>query len=837
MRLWTYTRREVERRPGRAALTLLGIVIGVAAVVSVAVATATARSAFRDMFETVAGRAALEVVAQGDAGFDESVLSKIEGTPGIAAAVPLIWSPGVLIAGEARNGVVVLGIDPERDHEVRDYVLAEGEFFTGGKGLLLEKSYAAGAGLSVGETAFLLTPRGIAPVPVAGLLEPEGAAAFSAAGLVFLALPEAQRLFGLQGRLNSVNLVLAEGADEEEVAQAIRERLPEGLEVREPLARGALAKDFLLSTEQGLANSGVLSLVAGAFIILNSFLMNLGERRRHLAILRALGATRRQIRLLLLGEGLAMGLAGTILGMGAGLGGAWALTRFLETMLGVRLAGLKITAQPFLLAALLGPGISLAGVLVPALRAGKVSPLEGLARESPAAASSRRRKWPFFAGLGALAVAFALAAGFMLGRLPAELSPLSLVVGLVGCVLIIPAGVGPLARIVSRALSGFLGVEGDLAERQLVRNRTRTSLTVGVLFVAIAVGIGMGNSILANIRDVRDWYERAIVGDFFVRGSLPDAATGRAFALSEDVGRDIAALPGVAGVDRVRFLSAELEDRRVIVLARDFPEGRPLPIDLFEGEPEEIRAGLARGGAVLGTALARALGVSTGDVVTIQTLGGPRDIPVVGLCTEYMVGGSALYMGYEPARRLMGFEGVDAFAVRAEPGKAALAGEQIEALAKERGFMFQSLADVRRYIEALMAGVVGFLWLLLALSFLVAAFGIVNTLTMNVLEQTRELGLLRAVAMTRGQVRKMVLAQAILLGLISLAPGVGAGIAIAFLMNLGTVAVLGQPVDFALDPVLLAGSFAVALAITIAAAFLPARRAARLNVVEALQYE
>ena len=151
--------------------------------------------------------------------------------------------------------------------------------------------------------------------------------------------------------------------------------------------------------------------------------------------------------------------------------------------------------------------------------------------------------------------------------------------------------------------------------------------------------------------------------------------------------------------------------------------------------------------------------------------------------------------------------------------------------------LLQSYADLTAIIEGMMSGVVGSLWGLLVLGLIVAAFGVVNTLGMNVLEQTRELGLLRVVAMTRGQVRKTIMAQAAMLGLLGVVPGLLAGLAMAYVMNLSTLPVTGHPVAFKLHPLLLFGGFLAAMTIVLTAAWIPAERAARLELATALHYE
>jgi putative ABC transport system permease protein len=189
------------------------------------------------------------------------------------------------------------------------------------------------------------------------------------------------------------------------------------------------------------------------------------------------------------------------------------------------------------------------------------------------------------------------------------------------------------------------------------------------------------------------------------------------------------------------------------------------------------------------------------------------------------------------AKKLFDMQGVHALMVSARPGEVAHLAGVLKDFCDERSLLLQSNVEVRETLDRQMSGMLGLIWILLSLVFVVASLGIVNTLTMNVLEQTRELGVLRAIGMRRLQVGKLIVAQAVALAMISLAPGVLAGIGLAYLINLSTLPLTGQPVPFHLDIGQVAGCFGTALAITILAALLPARRAVRLQVIQALQYE
>jgi putative ABC transport system permease protein len=393
-------------------------------------------------------------------------------------------------------------------------------------------------------------------------------------------------------------------------------------------------------------------------------------------------------------------------------------------------------------------------------------------------------------------------------------------------------------RGVGKIVRPILGVESQLGSRQLLRHRTRTSLTVGVLVIAVVFAVGFGQTFRNSLRHLDDWFTRIVHTDFYVRGAWPDATLSITTpAVAEAHIAEIAALEGVTDVNYISFVPARAGGRRVVALAYSFRPDQPVPLPLVEGTPESIRAGLLRGEVVLGTALAHRLGLHVGDRISIETRAGPAMFRVSGTTSEYTGGGMALYMQWSTAQAAFGLTGVHAILATADPASREQVGERLRDYCRERGLLFQSNADVHRHFDGQLAGLRGFVWMLIALVFVVASLGIVNTLTMNVLEQTRELGVLRAIGMKRLQVGKLMVSEAVILGLIGLAAGIPAGLALAYLINLAAMPLVGHPIVFHVDAVHVGGCAAVALAIVVLAAWGPARRAARLRVVQALQYE
>lgn len=841
MMLGRYSARQVARRPGRATLTLLGIAVGVASMVSIAITTRTTQTAHRAMFDDLTGRATLEVVAESLGEFDPAIAKQLQSARGVKAVVPVVQKPAAIVAPKGTVGALVLGIDLERDRAARDYSIREGTFLTGAPGLMIEASAARAQGLAVGDSVRILTTSGAHSLPVVGLLEPRGAANSALGTVVMIPLDVAQKIFAMPGKINAIQLVPEDGVDDRALAASVAAVLPEGLSAQVPAVRGAMGQESLRSTEQALAALSVVSLVAGGFVILNTFRMSLGERRRQFAILRSLGATRRQVTSMLLREALALGGVGTLLGMGLGVLFALALTRAMSPMLGTRISSLVITPEPFWLAALLGPGISLAATYLPARQAGRrhiLPELLGIV----AIRDERHRWWPILLGLAMIGGNLCLLIGFFVGWFPLEwfatyITP-AMTVFLVGAVLAIPLFVWPLERPLQRLLEPLLGIEARLALRQLSRRGNRTSLTVGVLVIAMVVTLGMGNSILNNMDDVREWHDRAITADYYVRSVMPNLGTLLAPPVPAGLSDELRAVPGVAEVYRISFLPSQVNGERFLVLARDFPAGPALPIDIEDGDAKTLKEQIARGEGVLGTVLARRLKLGKGDTLELVTRKGRVPIRVAATTTEYTVGGMILYLDFAAAQRILGHRDVDCFMIAADKTmpKDAVASA-LGHFCQSHQLMLQSNQELHGIIDQLVEGVDGLLWMLMALAFLVASLGIVNTLTMNVLEQTRELGVLRAVAMTRGQVRRLIWIQAGALGLYSLLPGALAGIGLAYLVNMSNRLMIGHPVPFVVRSEFVMACGVVAVLTAILASLLPAERAARLDICQALQYE
>jgi putative ABC transport system permease protein len=826
--------REMRKRPGRAALTLASVVIGVAAVVSVTLTTQSARRAFASLYESMAGRAAFEVTAPLGKTIPQDMLATVEETSGIAAASPLIQRTLKLILEGRAVALTVRGIDLKRDREVHDFQLDEGRQWNKVGEVLLNAGVARNLDLKVGDRIGLLTKTGRKQATIAGLFSSRTTVATGQGASLLMPVTVAQAWFNAPRRFDLIQIVMEPDADAATVETALRKRLPDGVTLRTPAARSSMAAETSLSTEQALGMARAFSVLVAVFVITNTFLISVTQRRRQFGIMRAIGATRRQIAGLVYRQALALGIAGTLLGALAGIFAARYLNDMMSTLYETELPPLELTWGPFLWAMAFGMGISLVGAAFPAHKAAHLSPLDAM-RDVLAEEIEGVQRWLALVGVVVVVVMASVMTASILGRIAPEHAVWSAVLLLVGIVMLLPSGLGPLSRAVAALAPRGLRVESRLASRHMLIHRSRTTLTVGVVFVAAASALGLANTVIDNIADVKEWYRKTIIADFFVRATAPDMATGLSADLPDGLDAEVRAVPGVEKIDGVRLVSAEAAGLEIILIVRGFNNSDLQGFDLVSGDPDEVRARLRAGEVVLGSVFAERAKLKPGEDVTLKTDRGERAFRIAAVANDYQAGGLTMSMDRGVAERELGIAGVDAYAVKVDHQRLAEARAGLEDIGKKYGLLIQSFSDIQREIDLMIAGIEAGLWGMVVLGLIVAMFGVANTLTMTVLEQTFELGLLRVVAATRAQVRKMIFAQALLMGVLALVPGVIAGVGVAYLINLATMPVIGHPVEFTLRPLLLAGGVAAGLTVMALAAWPPAERAARLELTAALK--
>ena len=837
MRLRTLLLRQWRNRPGRPLAAAAAVAVAVGAVVATWAAADASRAGYRKLADTLAGLPVIDVTARDGGRFAAPAVPRLVDIPGVRAVVPLFYRPTLLRVGDRRLREVAVGVDARALVATGLVSLEAGEPCVEDDEVVLDATLAKGLGVGVGDEVLFFARRRIARMRITGLAATPSMRWFAEGATVIVDIQVLESMSLATAELDRVRVVLAAEGDRPRVLAAVARRLPDTLVADTPVGRASMAEDVLHSANLGLDFVTALTLAMAWFIVGNAMLMNVAERRRGLSLLRLLGGTGRQVRRLVMIEAAILGGIGAAVGVIVGLAAARPIAAGITRALNAD--GETAPIHPLLvpLAVVIGVGIAVAAAWWPARQATAADLLDGLsaAPPEPPRGSSRGLLVTAVAMLLVTAVAEIL---MTYGLLPPRASVVSGVAMLLAFVALTPFLLIPLVRLLGRLVPERWRVEGSLAVEQIVRNPIRTALTAGVLVVAVSNAIGLGHAIRDSVEDVLGWYGKMLKADWVLTqaGALSASREERSNA-SQAMEAEVRQLPGVAAVEGIGVATGRIPGGVCVVLARDLPPTGPLPLQPVGATEADVRAALDRGEAVAGTVLAQRTGLKPGDDVVVEVFGRKTPVRIAALVVDYSSGGASLMLRRDAARRLFGLETADVLLVTAAPGAAAGLEAPLQRIAKERSMLLRSFAEIRVTIDTIVSGVVGSLWSILGLGFVVGSLGVANTVAMSVMEQKRSLGLLRAVGMRRGQVVRMVILQSMLLGVAAGLVGLVAGLSTAVFIQFVSQPLLGHPLAIRIRPDVVAVSLAAAVLVTAVAAWLPARRAVGLDLLEAMAAE
>ncbi len=833
--------RSLVARPVRTALTTIGVALGVG-VLSASLATSAAIDAAVDRtVDDVVGRADLRIAAFQETGLSAETLGAIRGIGGIRATAPAIerrtyLRRPVTTVGELPAPVAVLGIDPATDREVHDLRLVAGDIIARADSptALITERLAREDGYGIGGEVTIQAAGEPETFRIVGIIGGDGPVLGSSGRAVVVPIAAVARIFGATG-VDRVDVVLEPDHALTDVVASLAAAL-----TREPyvLATPAdLVASLRASTAEFQATTALIAAIAlfvGAFLIFNTFSMTLAERVRELGLFRAAGATRRQAMAFVVLGALIVGVAGAALGMLVGVGLAALMAAQVRAIGAIPFDGLVFPLEGAALAFLVGVVVTVAAAIEPAWRAGRIPPIEALRAGLDLAPARRARlRW--------LVVVFVAVALVGLVAWPSAADDAGVVRSLAVYALLLvatllsPFLLGPLGRIAGIPFAAVLALEERLVRGSLARDRSHTALTLGALTIGLAMIVAIGGVAQDAKRSASAWLDEVVPGDEVLTSIRP-------IAPDEGVVEAVAAIDGVARVTPVARFDLAYRGTRVdaaVVSGADLlADGR---LRFEDGDRATALASLDAGGAaVVAASVADRLGLETGDVLSFA-VGDGRTVrlEVVGIAERTLPGtaGETILVGWPDAADF-GVAGADFFAVRfAEPagtgaGDAARAAvrTQARAIALEPA----TLDAIEGAVSDALGRVFALFDALALIAVVVAALGIVNTLTMNVVERVREIGVLRAVGMTRRQVRQMIVVEAGVLGV------VGAFLGIVVGLGAGAVLVVASG-GFDAPPQLPWGAIALAAGLGIvasmAAAYYPARIASGLAIVRAVQFE
>jgi putative ABC transport system permease protein len=829
-------------RKRRLFATALSVVLGVAFMAGTFVLTDTIARTFHDLFGSVyahtdavvRGRAALSST-EPDAPrprVDAALVGTVTGVPGVRAAEGNIFDYAQLVDAHGKavgKAESAFGLNWNQVAELNPFTLVAGRAPLADDEVVINKAAAEEGGFAVGDPATVLVKAGPQRMRVVGVVRFGTADSIAAGNGVMFTQAAAQRLMAEPGRFDDISVVGDRGVPQAQLRDRLAAALP-GTDVATGAAMVAendrSIKAAVKGINQALLGFALISLFVGSFIIFNTFSILVAQRGRELALLRAVGASRRQVLGSVLLEAVVVGLLAALLGVAAGVGVAVALRALLaEFGLEIPAGSIVLAPRTVLVSLLTGVLVSAAAAVIPARKAAKAPPVAAMrALAHDGSGRSRRR-----VVIGA-AVTAAGMASLSLGLLADPKRILAVGVGAVavflGVAILGPVIAGPASRLLGAPLPALKGMPGVLARENAVRNPRRTAATAAALMIGVSlvafIAIFGASTKKALTADV----DKAFTGDFLIE-------TGSFAALSPDLAKRLARLPEVGAATGMRAGTAEIGGAGADLVAVDpAAYGRIVGLGVRGGRLQDLDTD---GIAVLDT-VARAKGWSVGDEVLVRFAEtGDRRLTVATIFGNKTQVGSDYLLG------MAGYEAnfsdrldVRVLVKRAEgvsPGAARAAVERVTAdypVAR-----VQDRAEYKRAGSAEVDEALGLVYVLLALAVLIALLGIANTLALSVFERTRELGLLRAIGMARRQVRAMVRWESVTIALF----GTGMGLAIG--LFLGWAAVKAMPGQATLTvPLgqLAAGTVGAALA-GVAAAILPARRAARLDVLSAIATE
>lgn len=832
-------------RKVRLLLSTFAIVLGVAFVAGTLVFSDTLSRSFTALFASTVGDVVVQPVGAQTAGgtpsaqtVPESLLEELETIDGVARVDGNVNAFGVYVVGS--DGKLIGGLGPPSigsnwtDAPSPGGVgleIVEGEAPEGQDQVMLDERTAEKAGYDVGDAVTLLLPRGTTQfdATLVGLVGyPEGGS-LNGATLALWDTRSAQELF-LEGRdeFNDVWVTAEDGVSQEELRDSVDTVLPSDIEaVTGDQAADDAADDLLEAIgfiTTFLLVFAIIALVVGAFLIVNTFSILVAQRSRELALLRALGASRRQVTWSVQLEALVLGLLGSTIGLGLGV----LLAMLLRVLFGQ--FGLDLSGQPLVFGVrtviasyVVGVFVTMVAAYFPARRTARIAPVQALSDDIALPETSIRRRL-VLGVLLALGGFISLVFGLVLD-VPKPLVFVGVGIGavLLGVAAASPVISRPLLRLAASVYSRLFGTVGTLAGQNSLRNPRRTTATASALMIGLALAgtmVVISDSAKASTDAA---IEDAFVGDYVVSNVFSGE-------FNAGIADQMGAVEGVDQVVRMRIQFLFVDNDDTFVTALDPSAVEPLELKVVDGSGT-----LTDRGVLVQQFYADDNGIAVGDEIPVEVPEGKQRWKVVGIVEDTPVlftGVVTTIATFEGA----GFEPADnALIVFAADGATGVK-QRLDDIVAELPVV--TVLDQEEFAEERRASIDQFLLIifaLLGLALIIAILGIVNTLALSIIERTREVGLLRAIGLSRRQLRQMIRLESVVISLLGATLGVAMGVVFGVII---TYALRDEGLEVISVPVVQLGVFFVlALVIGVLAAVLPARRAARLDVLQAIATE
>jgi putative ABC transport system permease protein len=839
----------------RTALTALAIVLGVAMISGTYVLTDSIDSAFDTIFTEVrkgssaviTGKAAFDLSEGSGASapaFDESVLDTVRTVDGVALAEGSVDSESTTLIGRDGDAIVKGGAPnlgfaiANGDSPFNPLALVEGDW-PGPNEVVIDSGTAKEEKFKIGDVIGVQAEGPVEMLKVSGIVRLNASISIGGATLAGFDLPTAQRLFKKVGKLDEIAVAANADTTDAQLISNIRAVLPPGTQVRTGQAQAAddasSTNEFITFLQGFLLAFAGIALFVGSFVIANSLSITIAQRAREFATVRTLGGSRRQILGSIVVEALVVGAAASVAGLFLGLGLA-KLLFWLFDLVGFTLpnSGLLFETRTIVVSLAVGIIVTLLASLRPAIRATRVPPIAAV-REGATLPESRFARFRTAGSLVTTGLGFA---ALLYGLFGSGLGTTQILIWMGVGALLIFVGVSLFASRLVRPLAASLGepaarlggAAGRLARDNARRNPQRTASTASALMIGLAL-VTLVATLAAGITSTfRGAVDKIFTSDYAI------TAQNNFSPIPIDAAAAAAKTPGVEAIASTRTGEARVFDSTEFVTAVDPTAGEVITLDWVQGSQAVFRE-LGADGAFVDDGYAKDHSLSLGSPITVIVPSGARlqlkvrgifDPPAGGSPFGTVTFSSATFdRVYDSPRNLYTF-------IQMGGGDTEQNTKALEASLGEE-FPNAKVQTRDEFVDNQIAGlnqILNILYVLLALSVIVSLFGIVNTLVLTVFERTRELGMLRAIGMTRRQVRRMIRHESVITALIGGTLGIILGVVLGALLIARV-----EFIEFSLPTTQIIIFAILTIVVGIVAAIFPARRAARLNPLEALQYE
>ena len=831
--------RRLRKEAVRSALTALGIALGIAVVVGIRLANASSVGGFAAALESLTGAASLEVV--GAAGVAEPQVAALTWLRGFGDIAPVIEGDASLeVPGGAIEVLRVLGIDILRDRSIRDYGIATSErpaagsldvlaLLTEPDAIVLTAALADKHGLRPGSEVHVITGEVKRSFRVRGLLTGDHSGRVLDASIAVMDLATAQWAFGRGPTIDRIDIRLRPGLEVAAAERTIARRLPEGLTVQRPSRRGEQVEEMLRAFHFNLTALSYVALLVGLFLIYNTISTSVIARREEIGILRALGARPRTIAQLFLAEAAAFGVIGTIVGLlGGSLMAHGAVRLTAGTVSSLYVGG--VTQVPSLrwtdavLASVIGLSLSLAAAAAPAREASFVPPLAAIRGADRFDAVRRLQPRALTAGIALLLAAFAFSLMGPVNGLPV-FGLVAAICVIFGTSLLVPAALYAFVRSSRGVIRRRLGVEVLLAHATLAHGKGRLAISIAALTASVSMLVAIAVMIGSFRQTVEYWIGQTLQADLYVAvGGRP--GLGPPATISEDAESLIRSHPAVVGLEPFRSMTIEYRGRPVVLAATHMstlPERRTV---LFKSPAHPDLREVAKRGLVVSEPFAVRNDLEVGHAVRLDTPAGSAAFTIAAVYYDYTTDRGVILMDWSVFRRFYGNLRPTNLSLTLRPGYSPEeVREEIASRLNRRYRLFvHTSATLREQALRIFDRTFSVTYALEAIAILVGMLGVAITLLTLIVERRRDLTTLRLLGAARAQIRRTVLIEAGLIGLLSQALGLAAGLALAallvYVINLQS---FGWTIQFDVPVAFLVQASLALLLASLAAGFHPAR--------------